>query len=78
MKLTPKVKYELHSAFNTIASAITVELGFQLFQHKELLDPTMLSKQLLIAVGLAVVRAGWKAGIIYIMGRFGIKPPKPV
>ena len=78
MKLSPKVKYEIHSAVNTVVSAVIVELGVQVFTHHELLDPTMMTKGLVVGVALSLVRAAWKAGIIYLMGKFGIKPPKPV
>ena len=76
--LSPKAKYELHSALNTIVSALTVELGIQASLHHELMDPTMLSKQVVFSVGLALVRSAWKAGFTFILSRFNIEPPKAV
>lgn len=78
MKLSPKLKYELFSAANTVVSAMTVELGVQAAIHHELFDPTMLSKQLLVAVGLSLIRAGWKALLQFLLSFTSFKTPKAV
>ena len=74
---TTKVKYELHSAVNTVVSAVIVEVGVQLFSHHEFWDPLLITKGLLIAGGLAIVRAAWKAGLMFAVSLLGLKVPTP-
>jgi len=76
--LSPKVKHEIHSAFNTIVSAVIVEVGVEAAMHREFWDPTLITKGLLVAGSLAIIRAAWKAGLMYVLSLLGLKVPPPV
>jgi hypothetical protein len=66
-KVPEKWQYEMKSFGHTVAASLIVELSIQVGTHQELLDPTMLSKQLLFSVALACARSAWKAGLTYLI-----------
>lgn len=68
-KVPEKWRLEVKSFGHTVAASLIVELSLQIGMHQELLDPTMLSKQLLLSVLLACVRSAWKAGLTFIITR---------
>lgn len=76
--LSAKAKYEIRSAFNTVVSAVIVELGVHVLSHQEFWDPTLITRGMIFALLLALVRAAWKAGLMFLFSILGLKVEAPV
>lgn len=78
-KLSPKWQEEITSAWHTFFTASVIEIGVQWSANQATFSTGAISKELLIAIGAAVLRSGVKAvfSMVYASVKAGQSQPLP-